>query len=197
MTRDENQPPAAPGQSAGTTETERQTLREQFPDILTEHHDQVWDHLRRRVPSRDDAEELYQDVFLALYNYILEHGFPDNLPGMLNAIIKGKLSNYIQAKNRIPLSVALPSSSSEKPQSAPDLDRAIDLRELAQRIGSRLSPEHKEVVEKVILNGLSHSEAAEVLGLTEGQLKGRLVAAKRAMLELAETTLPVSQRETA
>jgi RNA polymerase sigma-70 factor (ECF subfamily) len=215
VTTDQNQPPADPGQRAGTSETERQNkitqltrrrsklsteeaalLRELFPDILAAHHEQVWNHLRRRVPSSDDAEELYQDVFLALHTYILEHGFPDSIPRMLNAITKGKLSNYIQAKTRFPPSVALPSSSSEK-ASAPDLDRAIDLRELAQHIRSQLSPEHQEVVQKVILNGLSHGEAAEVMGLTEGQLKGRVVAAKRAMLALAEPLLPRSQRETA
>jgi hypothetical protein len=37
-------------------------------------------------------------VFLALHTYILEHGFPDSLPGMLKAITKGKLSNDMQAK---------------------------------------------------------------------------------------------------
>jgi RNA polymerase sigma-70 factor (ECF subfamily) len=216
VTRDQNQPPAAPVQPAGASEAERQTklaqltlrrsrlsteeaalLRELFPDILAAHYEQVWDYLRRRVPSRDDAEELFQEVFLALHTFIVEHGFPDALPGMLNAITKGKLSNYIQAKNRIAPSVALPSSGSEKPRSALDLDRAIDLRELAQHIFSQLSPEHQEVVQVVILNGVSHGEAAEVLGLTEGQLKGRLVAAKRALLALAEPILPLSQRETA
>ena len=170
-------------------------LRELFRAIFEAYHEQVWNDVRRRVPS-DDAEDLVQDVFLALHTYILEHGFPDSLPGMLNAITKGKLSNYIQAKNRFPPSVELPSSGSEK-RSAPDLDRAIDLRELAQHLRSQLSPEHQEVVQKVILNGLSHGEAAEAMGLTEGQLKGRVVAAKRAMLALAEPLLPRSQRETA
>jgi RNA polymerase sigma-70 factor (ECF subfamily) len=217
VTRDQNQHhhPADPGQRAGTSEAERQTkitqltqrrsklsteeaalLRELFHDIFDEHHEQVWNYVRRRVSSDDDAEEIVQDVFLALHIYILEHGFPDSIPGMLKAIAKGKLSNYIQAKNRLPPSVELPSSGSEQ-RSAPDLDRAIDLRELAQHISSQLSPEHQEVVQKVILNGLSHGEAAEVMGLTEGQLKGRVVAAKRAMLALAEPLLPQSQRETA
>jgi len=53
------------------------------------------------------------------------------------------------------------------------------------------------VIEKVILKGLSHGEAAELLGLTEGQLKGRLTAAQRAMLALAKQLLPPSQRGTA
>ena len=83
MTRDQNQHhhPADPGQRAGTPEAERQTkltqlarrrsklsteeaalLRELFHDIFDEHHEQVWNHVRRRVPSDDDAEEIVQDV---------------------------------------------------------------------------------------------------------------------------------------
>ena len=80
MTQDQNQHhhPADPTQRAGMSETERQTklaqlslrrsklspeeaalLRELFHDIFDAHHEQVWNHLRRRDPSRDDAEELY------------------------------------------------------------------------------------------------------------------------------------------
>ncbi len=216
MTQDKNQQehPADPTQRAGTPEAERQTkltqlpqrrsklsteeaalLRELFRAIFEAYHEQVWNDVRRRVPS-DDAEDLVQDVFLALHTYILEHGFPDSIPAMLKAIIRGKLSNYRQANDRFPTSVELPSSTSEV-RSAPNLERALDLRKLAQHIVSHLSPEHQEVVKKVVLNGLSHGEAAEVLGLTEGQLKARLVAARRAMLALAEALVPQSQRETA
>lgn len=169
-------------------------LREVFPEILATHHDLVWNRLKRRCLELCDAEDLQQEVFLELHSYILEHGFPDNLPGMLHALTEGKLLNYLRAQKRAPLSVALPSSGSEKPRSGPDVDHAIDRRDVALRIFSQLSPEHQAVIEKVVLNGLTHSDAADVLNLPEGTVKSRLIAAKRTLLALAEPVLPSSQR---
>jgi len=217
VTRDQNQYPTEPDQRAGISKAERQEkiaqlrlrrsklspeealfLREVFRDIFDEHYKQVSDYLRRRIISRDDAQELCLDVFVALYNYICERGFPDTIPGMLTSLSRGKLSNYRQAQNRFPPSEALPSSSgSQPPRSAPDLDAIIDRRAIVQHAFSLLSLEHQEVIHMVIRNDLSHVEAAEVLELTEGQLKARLVAAKRALRALLEARVPLSQRATA
>lgn len=176
------------------SDDEAALLREVFPDILTTHHDLVWNRLRRRGLENHDAEDLQQEVFVALHTYILEHGFPDTLPGLLYRLTEGKLLNFLRTRKRAPLSVALPSSGSEKPRSSRDVERAMDVRELARHIFPQLSPEQQEVIETVVVNGLSHSEAAAVLGLPEGTVKSRLIAAKRALLRLAEPFLPASQR---
>jgi DNA-directed RNA polymerase specialized sigma24 family protein len=176
------------------TPEEAALLRKMFPVIRAANHKHVWNQLRRRRLSRHDADELYQEVFVALYIYILEHGFPDSVPGMLTSIIRGKVSNFGQAQKCLPPFEELPSSGSEK-RSAPDLDHAMDLRELARYVLPQLSPEHREVVDKVFLNDVSHGDAAAQMGLTEGQLKARVVAARRAMLALAKRLLPPSQRK--
>jgi len=169
-------------------------LREVFPAIFDAHHDQVWNQLRRRSLDGEEAEDLLQEVFLALYGRILEHGFPDSVGAVLRVLTEGLVLNHVRAKRRAPESVALPSSGSEKPASEPDVEQALDLREMARRVLPELSPEHHEVVELVILNGLSHHDAAAVLGLPEGTVKSRLMWAKRALADLAERFLPPSQR---
>lgn len=176
------------------SDEEAALLREVFGEILAAHHDLVWNRLRKRGLESHDAEELQQEVFFTLYSHILEHGFPDTLSGLLRTLTEGKLLNFLRIRRRAPLSVALPSSSSEKPTTSRDVERAMDIRQLARHIFSRLSLEHQEVVEKVVVNGLSHSEAAAVLGLPEGTVKSRIMAAKRALLALVEPFLPASQR---
>ena len=71
----------------------------------------------------------------------------------------------------------------------------MDLRELARYVLPQLSPEHRDVVDMVFLNDISHGDAAARMGLTEGQLKARVVAARRAMLALAKQLLQPSQRK--
>jgi len=169
-------------------------LREVFPEIIAAHHEQVSKRLRKRGLAGDEVEDLVQEIFLALYAYILEEGFPDSVPSMLQLIMKRKFVSHVRGRMRIPESIALPSSGSEKPRSEPDVDRALDLRELARRVFPQLAPEHQAVVEKVLLNGLTHSETAAALGLPEGTVKSRIIAAKRELLARAEPFLPPSQR---
>jgi RNA polymerase sigma-70 factor, ECF subfamily len=141
-----------------------------------------------------EAEDLLQEVFLTLHRYLLEEGFVADLPGRLRSLTKGLVLNHMRARRRSPLSIGLPSSRSEKPRSQADVERALHFQQVAQRLFSQLSPEHQEVIDKVILKGLPLAEAAAVLEMPEGTLKSRLMAAKRALLAAAEPLLPASQR---
>jgi len=213
VAQDESPEAADAGERAGISEAERHErltqlvlrrsklspdeaalLAEVFPTIITQHRDQVWSLLQRRGVDSHDAEDLLQEVFLALYNKILEEGFVDSIPGMLHALTEGKVLNHQRAGKRDPLSVGLPSSGSEKPRSQLDVERALHFQGVARRLFSQLSAEHQEVLDKVVLQGYSHTDTAAVLGIAEGTVKSRLIAAKRALFALAEPLLPKSQR---
>jgi len=169
-------------------------LRAVFPAIFEAHHDSVWNQIRRRGLDEPDAEDLVQTAFATLYQDILARGFPDSLGALLRSITQKQIWNHVRGKKRAPDSVALPSSGSEKPTSQPDVERALDLRELSKRLLPRLSPQHREVVDKMIVEGLSYAGAAAELQLPEGTVKSRYIAAKRALFALAELFLPPSQR---
>jgi DNA-directed RNA polymerase specialized sigma24 family protein len=72
-------------------------LNEVFPTIVTSHYDRVWNWLRKRGLPSHEAEDLLQEAFLDLHGYILEHGFPDNLPGLLRKITVQKFLDYLRA----------------------------------------------------------------------------------------------------
>ena len=213
MKQDQTQHPANTDLSAGASEAERQEkiaqlykcgsklsaenaalLRVVYGDIMDAHHELVAERIRRRCFSRQAAEELYQDVFLALHHDILENGLREDVPRVLRWITRGKLLNYGHAQERISSIEGLPSSRSEVPPTAPDLDRAMDLRELSQRLLPEFPPDRQKIAQKGFFNDLSHSEAAEELGLTLGQLKARVVAARRVLLALAQPLVPPNQR---
>ncbi len=177
------------------TPAEESLLRRVFPGILAAHDRRVWNHLRRRGIQECDAEDLEQEAFVALFVFIQENGFPDDVPAMLCSLAEGKVRNHVRGKARAPESVALPSSGSEKPPSDKEMERVLDLRELPEQLLPRLSPEHRELVERVILQDLSVDVVAEELGLPLGTVKSRLMAAKRELVTLAERFLPPSQRD--
>jgi len=171
-------------------------LRKVFPEIVKAHHDQVWEWLRRRRLSKEEIEDLVQEVLATLFRKLVDEGFPPNLPGSIHGITYRLFLNHVRGRRRTPASVALPSSGSEKPKSGPDVDRALDLLHLAEQVLPLLRPEHRAVIEAVVLHGLSLTEAASVLDWPEGTAKSRLMAAKAEMLRHAAPLLPPSQRGT-
>ncbi len=174
--------------------SDEELFRQAFPEVFAMYQDEVWRRIRKRGLPEHEAEELFQDTFRTLFTHVVENGFPDDLPTKLVTIAEGKVLNHVRAQRRNPVSLGLPSSGSEKPPSGPDIDRAIDMRELAPRILDELPHEHYEVIDKVIFGGLSHEAAAKALNIPEGTVKSRLLAAKRELLKIAARFLPPSQR---
>ena len=165
-----------------------------FPTIVKAHSAQVSNFLRSWKLERSEKDDLYQETFLTLHSYILERGFPDSIPGMLHSMVEGKVSNYMHVKERVPFSIGLTSSTSEPPRSAPDLDFAVDIRTLVRCFVPQLSLEHREVIDKVIVNGFTYTEAAAVLGIPERTVNSRLAGAKNALYKLVAPVWPASQR---
>ena len=176
------------------SESEAGLFREVFPEIFVAHYEAVW-HALRKGGARDAAlKDLVQDVFFAFFNQVVEGGFPDNLAAKLKSLAAGKALNQARGVNRDPVSLGVPSSSSEMPQRAPEAERTLDLLELARRLLPALSPEHRAVVQAVLLHDLSHDEAAAELNLSRTTVTMRLLAAKRQLLTMAVLFLPQSQR---
>jgi RNA polymerase sigma-70 factor (ECF subfamily) len=179
------------------TSEEEALLREIFPALMEAHLDTVWERLRRRGLQVADVEDLTQEVFLTLYPHLVANGFPDNLDAWLQTVAVGKLLNHLRKKRRDPASVGLPSSGSEPPRSPPQHERTMDRRKAVLEVLPQLSSDHQAVVALVILHGLSHIAAAEMLGIPEGTLKSRLIAAKRRLAQLLGPLLPPSEKEPA
>jgi RNA polymerase sigma-70 factor, ECF subfamily len=171
-------------------------LREVFPAIMGSYYRRVYRHIVKWGVRPPVVEDILQDVFMELFDRVARSGVQPNLRGMIGRITKGQLLHHVRTLQRTPESVALPSSGSALPESAPDLDRAVDYRALARRLLPELSPVHRIVVVACILADKTDAEAALALGISEGTLKSLLVAARRELRALAGPLVPQSQRET-
>ena len=169
-------------------------LREEFPTIIAPYRERVWKRLQRGNLNPHDAEEVRQEVFFALHKHLVEYGFPEKLAAMITSITKEKLSKHRRAQKADPPSTCLASSTSEVPRSYRDAERDLDRKAIARRTLKKLSREHQDAIQLVLVNGLTHTEAAAALGLPEGTLKSRLLAATGALNTLLKAALPPSQR---
>ncbi len=169
-------------------------LRKVFRGIFNAHWKAVWNYLRSwRLPC-EDVEDLLQETFVSFHERVLNVGFVDNVDAFLLCVAERKVINYLRGERRAPISFRAPSSSSEVPLSGLDIDRALDAHGVVRQIMTKLSAEHREVIEVLVMNGLSYRDAAEVLNIPEGTLRSRFMAAKRALAEHANKILPPSQR---
>ena len=174
--------------------SEAELFREVFRDIFAAHYDQVWRVVRRRGARDAELSDLVQDVFAAFYRQVIELGFPDSISAKLQGLAAGRAWTQVRGERRDPVTLGVPSSGSEKPRSAPEPERALDLVTVARHLLHALSQEHRDVVEAIVLRELSHDEAAAELGLSRPTVTARLIAAKRRLAVLAEQLLPASQR---
>jgi RNA polymerase sigma factor (sigma-70 family) len=174
--------------------SEAELFREVFPDIFAAHYDRVWSVLRRRGARDAVLYDLAQDVFLAFFKQVIELGFPDSISAKLQALAAGRALNQMRGERRDPVTLGVPSSGSEKPRSAPEAERALDLVTVARHLLHALSQEHRDVVEAIVLRELSHDEAAAELGLSRTTVTSRLMAAQRRLAAMAGLFLPASQR---
>ena len=169
-------------------------LEEAFPSIVKAHHDFVVSLLRKRGVEDQETEDLSQEVFLALHKKALNEGFESDIKSMLSSLVWGKAMNHTRAEERDPITTGLPSSRSEVPGSQLDIERAVHFQKVARRLFALLSPDQQQAIDLVWVKGYTHTEAAAALGIPEGTLKSRVLAAKRAILALAEPFVPPSQR---
>lgn len=177
------------------SESEVELFRAVYREIVEVHYDRVWRVLRRGGVPDAALDDLVQDVFATFYYQVVEAGFPDSIGRKLHANAEGKALNQRRRAKRDPTSLGLPSSTSERPaRSAPEIERAMDYARVARRLLPALSPEHREVVQAVILGEQSHEEAAEALGIKRPTLTMRLMAARRKLAEMVALFLPESQR---
>jgi RNA polymerase sigma-70 factor (ECF subfamily) len=169
-------------------------LHKVFPVIVARHGDMVRGRIRRWALTDAAAEDLFQESFLALWEDLLAHGFPDRLEARLRTITVRKLCHHLRDAKRSPETLGVPSSGSAPPATPPDLNRALDYAAVVREILPRLSRKHRAVLEAAIGDELTHQEAAIALDLPLGTVKSELMAAKRAFAALAVALLPPSER---
>ena len=168
--------PLTTGTSAEVTRRELQT--------------RVLAFVSRRVRSREDAEDIAQEVMLRIHRHSADLEHAERLSGWVHRIAANAIADHYRrpARREVPSGQAtdVPEVGSEPPPAA--VDGSVDdvRRELAACLSpliERLPPLYRQALEVTELGGLSQVEAAAELGLSVSGMKARVQRARRQLRE--------------
>jgi RNA polymerase sigma-70 factor (ECF subfamily) len=171
--------------------------REAFAELFRRHQATVFRFSRQMLGSREAAEDMTQDVFIALARNVRRF---DPAMGSLTTYLYGIARNLILQRHKRSrwLHVNIESLDSDVGALATTFDPAEALtreqmhRHLRLAI-FRLPVHYREVVVLCELNGLSYEDAANIAGCPIGTIRSRLSRAREMLIARCRTLIEVEE----
>jgi RNA polymerase sigma-70 factor (ECF subfamily) len=153
----------------------KKPLQSQFFDLYESHAGEIYRHIMLSVLSEAEAEDLTQETFARFWNYLREHGAPDNSRAYLYRIATNLLIDRSRRKKEASLDAMLESEPWREPagQDRVDVERPIILREIKEAL-TRLSDEDAHIVTLRFFDDLDITEIAQVLNTTANNVSVKL-----------------------
>jgi len=134
----------------------------------------------RYAGNYDDAQDILQDGFLKVFEKIDQFGFKGAFEGWIRKImVNTALERFRTSYQVINIHDNLKEVDHEI---SGDFTSDIDARELI-RFVQELSPRYRIVFNLYAIEGYSHKEIADMLGITEGTSKSNLSRARDILQE--------------
>ena len=150
-----------------------------FDELYFRYHKMVFANIYKLVKKQEEAEELLQDVFVALWHNRSKIDSHQALAGWLAVVGHNKAINHLQKniksilieQNIDPIEIG---DFSEMPDPALDLQLGL----LNEAIG-KLSPVKKQAFTLCKLEGKTYAQAASILNISPNTVKEHIVLATK------------------
>lgn len=165
---------------------EMRDLKKKFDQLIEPHRPALWQYCRMITRSPWDAEDLVQDTLLKAYS-VLPRIFQPVVPkSYLFRIATNTWLNLQRKQQRILLEEQIE-------ESYEDVDPFL-IREAIEKLVIYLSPKQRAVILLFDVFQFQGSEVAEMIGSTEGSVKGLLHRARKNLGELSKEELRLPSR---
>lgn len=176
-------PLAGEGEATGLTDEHAWVERARSGDI--DAFDQImfrYEHRLQRfliglVGDPDIAQELCQETFFSAYRALPRVRGDLKISAWLHTIALNQARSHHRRRKIRP---QVPLGDYDRPQSGPELQDAVALSDLVQRVLDRLPRKYTEPLLLQVSGGLTCREIGEILGTSEGAIKVRLLRAREA-----------------
>jgi RNA polymerase sigma-70 factor, ECF subfamily len=148
-------------------------------------------YLARRVASAADIDDLLQDIFVRLHQSVATLRDEDRFGGWVYRVAHSAVVDRARQNARTPHFTADDSAELSAVAEAQDPLRS-ELEECVALFVSRLSSPYREAVTLTELQGLTHKEAAEMLGVSLSGLKSRVQRGRDKIRRMFEECCQIS-----
>ncbi len=147
---------------------------------------------QRYAKNREEAEEILQEGFMKVFEFIHQFKFAGSFEGWMRKIMVNCALQKYRNKTSLRPVISIDTVSIEQPDNEDILSR-LGTKELLDMV-QQLPPGYRMVFNLYVFEGMKHREIAECLGISEGTSKSNLSDA-RAILQRAVTNSLATHKE--
>lgn len=161
--------------------------RHAFSMLVERHYMLMYKTAWKFCGVREDAQDIAQEAAIKLANNIGAFRHDAAFTTWLYRLVINAAKDYYKAKNRKTLREAPLYDDVEFVSGAPAPDAQLEQKEVLKALAA-LPESLKETVILVCWQGMSHKEAAKLLGCSEGTISWRVHEARKKIAELIGKT---------
>jgi RNA polymerase sigma-70 factor (ECF subfamily) len=167
--------------------------------LVRRHATALLTFIARMVGDRHRAEELFQEVFLAVWVKRKQYQFPRPFRPWLYAIALNRCRAVFRLRAPAPVSLACEPDPEDSEASPVARTIASETADIVGRAVTSLPPQQRAVVVLRIWEGLPYARIAEVVGCTEGTVRSHmhhgLASLRKVLQPLVEAAIPPTGSE--
>lgn len=135
--------------------------------------------------SRDrmEAEDLLQEGFIRVFDHLHQYSFKGSFEGWIRRVMVTTALNHYRKTRNERMEVDVEEAVVVEKESFDHYDSLFELQELMEMIG-QLPQQYRTVFNLYAIDGYTHSEVAEMLGISEGSSKSNLSRARAILQKL-------------
>ena len=161
-----------------------------FEELVTRYEKRVYAIALRSSGSPEDAADITQEVFLRAWRSMKDFRGDSGFATWLFRITMNICVDHARHRQTQPQTMALTNDEDEERpihDTAPTPEEHLDNSELGRELAAALdevSEEHRRIVLLRDVSGMSYTEIAEILEVSEGTVKSRLSRARIALRKI-------------
>jgi RNA polymerase sigma-70 factor (ECF subfamily) len=145
----------------------------------------------RYARNREEAEEILQEGFMKVFEFIHQYKFSGSFEGWMRKIMVNCALQKYRSKTHLRPVVDI-DATAVADKSHDEIIATLGTKELLNMV-QQLPPAYKMIFNLYVFEGMKHREIAELLGISEGTSKSNLSDARALLQKAVNKSLQSSQ----